>query len=112
MRLITFEEPYNRTERLGILVSADGESFVIDANRAYARTLKGRKNRSAQKLADSKVPPDMLGLLRSGRKPFDCMREAQQFSARRCFSGLSVTKKENATLRPCQVKVMAPVSTP
>ncbi|TLX94987.1 MAG: fumarylacetoacetate hydrolase family protein [Thaumarchaeota archaeon] len=112
MRLITFEEPYNRTERLGILVSADGESFAIDANRAHARMLKGRKKGSAQKLADSNVPPDMVGLLRSGRKSFDAMREVERFSVRLGSSGLSGPKREKAIFRLSEVKVMAPVPRP
>ena len=111
MRLVTFEEPYNRTERLGILVSADGESFVIDANRAYARMLKRRKKGSAQKLADN-VPPDMVGLLRSGRKSFDAIREVERFSVRLGSSGLSGPKREKAIFRLSEVKVMAPVPRP
>ena len=105
MRLITFEEPYNRTERLGILVSADGESFAIDANRAHARMLKGRKKGSAQKLADSNVPPDMVGLLRSGRKSFDAMREVERFSVRLGSSGLSGPKREKAIFSPTSGRV-------
>src|SRR2546428_6047070 len=112
MRLVTFEEPHDHSERLGILVSPDGESLIIDANYAYNRMLKGGKGRSSQKLADSMAPTDMLGLLRSGRKSFAALREVERFALRLGLSGLSGPKKERAIFRLPEVIVMAPVPRP
>src|SRR5256712_4869863 len=112
MRLVTFEEPHDHSERLGILVSPDGELFIIDANYAHNRMLKGGKERSARKLADSMAPTDMLGLLRSGRKSFDTLREVERFALRLGLSGLSSPKRERAIFRLPEVKVMAPVPRP
>ena len=111
MRLVTFEEPHNHSERLGILVSLDGESLIIDANYAYNRMVKGGKERSAQKLADF-IPADMLGLLRSGRKSFDALRKVEEFTLRLGLSVLSGPKRERAIFRLPEVKVMAPVPRP
>src|SRR3989441_8603182 len=112
MRLVTFEEPHNHSERLGILVSPDGELLIIDANYAYNRMLKGGKERSSQKLADSIASTDMPGLLRSGRKSFDALRQVERFALRLGLSGLSGPKKEKAIFRLPEVKVMAPVPRP
>ena len=111
MRLVTFEERHNHSERLGILVSPDGESLIIDANYAHNRMLKGGKGRSARKLVDF-MPADMLGLLRSGRKSFDALREVEEFALRLGFSGLSGPKKERAIFRLPEVNMMAPVPRP
>src|SRR2546428_7807638 len=105
MRLITFEEPHNHSERLGILVNLDGELLILDANYAYNRMLKGRNEGTAQKLADSMAPADMLGLLRSGRKSFDALRKVEEFALRLGLSGLSGSKKERVVFRLPEVKV-------
>jgi 2-keto-4-pentenoate hydratase/2-oxohepta-3-ene-1,7-dioic acid hydratase in catechol pathway len=112
MRLVTFEEPHNHSERLGILVNPDGQLLIIDANYAYNRMLKERRERSAQKLADSMAPADMLGLLRSGRKSFAALREVERFALRLGLSEFSGSKKERAVFSLPEVKVMAPVPRP
>jgi 2-keto-4-pentenoate hydratase/2-oxohepta-3-ene-1,7-dioic acid hydratase in catechol pathway len=113
MRLVTFEEPHHHTERLGILVTAKDNSFVIDANYAYASMLKdGRDSVYPKRVADAAVPSDILDILRAGERPMQALRETEQFVLRNDMSEMSPLDRENAVFKFSEVRIKAPVPRP
>src|SRR5579871_2901213 len=76
MRLVTFEEPHYRRNRLGIWVGNDN---VVDANYAYGKMLKDQGEDYPQRFADAFIPPDMIAFLEGGKKSMNAARETLKF---------------------------------
>ncbi len=112
MKLVTFLEPYYRQERIGILETAKEESYIIDANLAFAQMLSEEGVGYPQTLADAAVPTDMLELLRRGERSLRSVRDAREFATKHGLTKLSKMNGGKAVFRVPEVKLKAPVPRP
>jgi 2-keto-4-pentenoate hydratase/2-oxohepta-3-ene-1,7-dioic acid hydratase in catechol pathway len=106
LKLVTFEEPYYHKERLGIWT---GETSIVDANYAYASSLKASGLDYPMPLASALVPPNLKRLLQGGKKSMEAIREAEQFARGKDIKG---PNGEQAQFQFTKVRVLAPLPRP
>jgi len=112
VKLVTFLEPHHHQERVGILEDFEGESYVIDANRALARELLEGGGPSPEARASARIPNGMLELLTLGTKAIAAARAVRKVVINRGLSWLSTHDGEDAAFRASSVKLQAPVPRP
>src|SRR5579872_5814193 len=108
MRLVTFEEPHYRRNRLGLWVGNDN---VVDANYAYGKMLKDQGEDYPQRFADAFVPPDMIAFLEGGKKSMHAARETLKF-VEDSNEKLRGPNDEEAVFKFTGVKIRAPIPRP
>ncbi len=106
MRLVTYEEPRQHHERVGILASVDSRQRVIDASYAHTMMLED-EGRSA-----SPLPAEMIELLRSWKASLRALRAAERFAFKIGPTRLKGPRGEKAVFRADEVKLKAPVPRP
>src|SRR5919201_218488 len=106
MRLVTYEEPYYRRERLGIWIGQEADAgHVVDANYAYARMLKDEDGDDyPQLLAGGSVPPSLVMILRGGKKSMDALRKVEPLSVESGPSRLKGSNDEQASFQFSKVR--------
>jgi 2-keto-4-pentenoate hydratase/2-oxohepta-3-ene-1,7-dioic acid hydratase in catechol pathway len=105
MKLVTFQEPYYRKERLGIW---KGDN-IIDATFAYAKWLKESGYDYPMPLAKAIVPPSLKKLLQGGEKSLAAAREAEKFAGAGNVEG---PNGEQIIFPFSKVKLLAPLPRP
>ena len=108
MKLVTFEEPHYKRERVGIWIGED----VVDANYAYARMLKDQGDDYPQRFADAFVPPDMIALLQGGKKSMTEARETSKFVEDYGVANITGANGEEAVFKFSKLKIKAPIPRP
>jgi 2-keto-4-pentenoate hydratase/2-oxohepta-3-ene-1,7-dioic acid hydratase in catechol pathway len=109
MRLVTFEEPHYRRERLGLWI---GSNDVVDLNFAYARMLHDAGDDYPQPFADAITPPNLTRLLEGGKKSMNAARECLKFVEEVGVSKIAGPKEEEACFNFSEIKILAPIPRP
>jgi 2-keto-4-pentenoate hydratase/2-oxohepta-3-ene-1,7-dioic acid hydratase in catechol pathway len=113
MRLVTFEEPFYRSERVGVWLDGVGESRIVDLNYAYASFLKQEEGLDyPTRLADALAPPDMLEFLKNGRRSMVAAREGERFARKIGARRITGPNGERAAFKTSEVRFRAPVPRP
>lgn len=109
MRLVTFEilTPLGKARRLGLWHSRG----ILDLNTAYFTLLCGDEEVTfARRLADTILPPDMLGWFQAGKQGFETARELEQlWLAGEILPG---PDEEQVVFDESEVKLLAPLPRP
>jgi len=109
LKLVTFEEPHYRQERLGLWI---GEDDVVDANFAYSSMLKAQGGDYPQPFADAFVPPSLLSLLQGGKRSMLAVRDALTFVQNLGVEKTAGPNGEEAVFSFSKVKIKAPLPHP
>ncbi|HZW56903.1 MAG TPA: fumarylacetoacetate hydrolase family protein [Nitrososphaerales archaeon] len=110
MKLVTFDEPYYRRERLGIWFPE--QDVVVDANLAYARMLKDQGEDYPQRYADAVVPPNLLYVLQGGKRSMNATRESAKFAEEYGITKVRGPVGEEAVFNYSKLKIRAPILHP
>ena len=106
MKLVTFVEPYYRSERLGLWI----ENKIIDLNYAYGRMLKDQGDDYPEGFADAYTPSNMTSFLQGGSKCMSAARETENFV--KSTKNLQGPNEEKAAFDISQVRLKAPIPRP
>jgi 2-keto-4-pentenoate hydratase/2-oxohepta-3-ene-1,7-dioic acid hydratase in catechol pathway len=110
MRLVTFEEPHYKRERLGLWIGAD---TVVDLNSAYGRLIMEDDGLDyPQPFADAFTPPDLLKFLEGGKKSMDAARRALKFVEDTGAGNILGPKGEESVFKFSKVRILAPLPRP
>lgn len=112
MKLVTFLEPFYHSERIGILETDKGGSYVMDANRVFSLLLTQRGETYPQSIADQFIPPDMTQLLRLGEASMTALRETEKFALNKGPDMLEKLDGGRMFFKSEKVKFKAPVPRP
>jgi len=109
MKLVTFEEPHYKQNRLGLWIGSDD---VLDLNYTYAKMLSDNGDDYPQPLADALTPPDLVKLLEGGKKSMEAARAALKFAEEVGPTKITGPKGEEAAFHFSKVKILAPIPHP
>lgn len=112
MRIVTYEEPFYRAERLGLWIEEGGESYIVDANLAYARYLYEGGNDYPYNYANALVPPDVHQLLLNFSHSLKELRKTEDFVKKSDLNSLKGPSGERLIFKLKEVKLKAPVPRP
>lgn len=110
MRLVTFEEPLSRQDRVGALL--DGK--IVDINLAYVLYLQEKGEADPYDRGAAFTPPRMLDLLKLGDEAKEAAKAGVQFVQKLLGQGEGVKgpRNEQLVFDSSTVKLRAPVPRP
>ena len=110
MKLVTFEEPLSRQERVGAL----WRGKIIDTNLAYAKYLQDKGEPDPYDRATAVVPTRMMDLLKSGENSEAAVKSAVRFVQTLLEEAKSVRgpRDEQIVFDSSAVRLRAPVPRP
>jgi 2-keto-4-pentenoate hydratase/2-oxohepta-3-ene-1,7-dioic acid hydratase in catechol pathway len=113
MKLVSYVEPYMKTERIGILMRNKTRSYIVDANIAYRSYLYHSEGLDyPERIADGIIPNDMVALLRNGNKSIDELKKVEKYVGEKGLENIIGPKGERIVFDYNDVKVLAPVPRP